>query len=410
MTVRQFIKENSFTLLLLGGVAIGGACGALIGSGVDVVRPVGDIFMNLVITLVVPLVFFSISSSICSLCAGGKAGKVMGWTLVVFLGMSLVIGLLSYFALVIFDPIGSSGSDLMDGLVSVDAAAGGASVGESITSAVSVSDFGQLFSRSRIIPLIIAALLTGLGAHASGEKGAAFRSLLESGSAVMMKIMGIIMYAAPVGLGCYFAVLLADLGSQVVGGYLRAFVIFCVLTIIVFFGLNPLIVLLAKGRKFVPVFWKHIVPPCITAMASASSTVAMPGNIQALKNMGIDGAVADSVIPFGTNVHKEGSVSLGIMKGAFMVLLMGQSIATPHMALVLFGISILTAVVVTAVPVGGLTTEILICMLLGVDPSMAGILIVISILLDIPATLLNSACNVSAAVLIDSLSTNSCSK
>ena len=412
MNAAQFIKSNRSTLALLAGVIAGGVCGIAIGPAVSVVKCVGDIFMNLVITLVVPLVFCSISSSICNLSESGKAGKVISWTLVVFVMMSVVVGLLSYFSVLVASPLTQEGREFLSATIasgaeaagSTEAAGGMKDVGQAITEALSVSDFGMLLSKANIIPLIVAAILAGLGVNAAGEKGRAMRDLLESGTAVMMKIMEILMKAAPLGLGCYFAVLLSSLGTQVVGGYARVFVIYCVLAAVIFFGLNSLLVLLLRGKKFLPVYWKHLIPPCITAMAAASSTVAMPGNIEALRRMGVNRAVAESVIPFGTNIHKEGSVSLGIMKAAFIVLLTGGNLASPATAAAMIGVSIVTAVVVSAVPVGGLTSEILICMMLGADPSLAGLLIVVSILLDIPATLINSSGNVCAAVLVDKLS------
>ncbi|MBR1436238.1 MAG: cation:dicarboxylase symporter family transporter, partial [Bacteroidales bacterium] len=62
-----FWKNYRSTLLLLGGVVIGGIAGAIAGEGASVVKPVGDIFLNLIFVLVVPLVFFSIAQAICSL-------------------------------------------------------------------------------------------------------------------------------------------------------------------------------------------------------------------------------------------------------------------------------------------------------------------------------------------------------
>ena len=67
------------------------------------------------------------------------------------------------------------------------------------------------------------------------------------------------------------------------------------------------------------------------------------------------------------------------------------------------GIAILASLVVGAIPVGGMTAEILICSLLGVDAEFAATLLVISTLVDIPATLLNTTDNLVSAVWVDKL-------
>ena len=66
-------------------------------------------------------------------------------------------------------------------------------------------------------------------------------------------------------------------------------------------------------------------------------------------------------------------------------------------------IAILASLVVGAIPVGGMTAEILICAILGVDPEFAATLLIISTLVDIPATLLNTADNLVSAVWVDKL-------
>ena len=90
--------------MLLTGVIIGGALGLLFGDGVLFLRPFGQIFLNLIFVLVVPLVFFSIASSITGLQRSHVIGKVLLWSLVVFGGMSVIAGLLAYAGTLIWNP------------------------------------------------------------------------------------------------------------------------------------------------------------------------------------------------------------------------------------------------------------------------------------------------------------------
>ena len=73
-----FLKNYGQTLLLLLGVGLGALCGALLGPSASVVKPVGEIFLNLMFVLVVPVVFFSIASSMYRMTRERKVGSVLG--------------------------------------------------------------------------------------------------------------------------------------------------------------------------------------------------------------------------------------------------------------------------------------------------------------------------------------------
>ena len=99
-----FWKNYGQTVLLLGGLVIGGVCGLLFGEGASLVRPVGEIFLNLIFVLIVPLVFFSMSSAIARM-KGGKAGRVLGVSVGVFVAMSLVAALVALGWCAVWDPL-----------------------------------------------------------------------------------------------------------------------------------------------------------------------------------------------------------------------------------------------------------------------------------------------------------------
>ena len=66
-------------------------------------------------------------------------------------------------------------------------------------------------------------------------------------------------------------------------------------------------------------------------------------------------------------------------------------------------VALLESVVVGAIPVGGMTGELIICAVLGLDPSFAAALLIIGTICDIPATLLNVAGNLAAPLLVQRL-------
>ncbi|MDO5321686.1 MAG: dicarboxylate/amino acid:cation symporter [Bacteroidia bacterium] len=390
------LKNYRGTIAMIAGVIAGAAVGALWPSAAHFVKPVGDIFLNLLFALVVPMVFFSISLAFFRMKARKQIGSVLLRTLLSFAVIWLCCGIVSYLSTLMVSPLGDFALGQGAELKSESAAGGNA-----LTDALSVSDFPQLFSKFHLLPLIIFSALIGLGAACAGEKGERAASFFDSGNEVVIKAMKVLMYAAPLGLGCYFADTIAVIGSGLLEGYLRILIIYCVLTAILLFIIFPLIVRLARGRESVRPFFTHIIPPTVTGLATASSSVAMPGNIEAAEKMGIDRSVAQSVVPLATNLLKGGSVALDVIKVVFLMTLCGQTTAGLLPAAGIIGTAILSALVSGAVTNGGVTGELLICSLLGVRPEMAGIIMIIGTIADIPATLVNSQSTVVAAAIVD---------
>lgn len=390
------LKNYKGTIAMIAGVMAGAAVGALWPSAAHFVKPVGDIFLNLLFALVVPMVFFSISLAFFRMKARKQIGSVLLRTLLSFAVIWLCCGLLSYLSTLMVNPLG----DFTFGQ-STEIKSGSAGGGNALTEALSVSDFPQLFSKFHLLPLIIFSALIGLGAACAGEKGERAASFFDSGNEVVIKTMKVLMYAAPLGLGCYFADTIAVIGSGLLEGYLRILIIYCVLAAILLFIVFPLLIRLSRGRESVKAFFTHIIPPTITGLATASSSVAMPGNIEAAEKMGIDRSVAQSVVPLATNLLKGGSVTLDVIKVVFLMTLCGQTTNGLLPAAGIIGIAILSALVSGAVTNGGVTGELLICTLLGVRPEMAGIIMIIGTIADIPATLVNSQSTVIAAAIVD---------
>lgn len=395
----DFWKNYAGTVSMLAGVMSGGLIGAFWQEAARFVTPVGDIFINLLFVLVVPMVFFSISLAFYKLRSGGRIGRILGRTIAVFVLIWLTFGAVSYVAMLISNPVGNIIRDDFS-ILQTDLNGGS---GSAIAAALSVSDFPELFSKHHLLPLILFAALLGCGTAYAGEKGQKVAAMLESWNEVIGKTMSLLMKAAPVGLGCYFAGVVSSVGNQILEGYLRVFISYCILAAVIFFILNPLLVYFSGGWRRVRLFWKNILPPSITALATASSSVAMPGNIEAARRCGVDESVAASIVPLATNLLKGGSILSAVTKITFIVAISTQMPLGIEFMPQCIGIAILSALAVGAVANGGVTGELLICSLLGLDPSMVGYIMIIGTIVDLPATLVNSQTNVVGAILVDRL-------
>lgn len=396
----SFLKNYGATLLLLLGLAAGGVVGALWSETAAALRPVGTLFLNLIFVLVVPLVFFSVARSMIVMRGSGVIGKVLGIALCVFLFMGLVSGVLSYGLMSIWNPFtalegrgGTAAGFMGEGM----------NWGDALVGAVSVNDFPLLFSREHLLPLIVFSALVGLAVAALGQKATVISQFIHEGEAVVMKIMGMVMKLAPIGIGCYFADTIGHLGSSIVGDYLEIFLVVCVACAVVYFIVNTLYAVFCKlppGK-----FWREMIAPSVTAVGTCSSAACMGVVMDSAKKLGVSEKISDGVVPLGTNLHKDGSVITSVAKVLFAIYfygLMPESSAFGTVALVI-GLAILESIVVGAIPVGGMTGEILICAVLGLDPSFAATLLIIGTICDIPATLLNVSGNLVAPLLVHRL-------
>lgn len=387
------LKNYSGMIAMAGGVAAGAVVGILWKGAAACVKPVGDVFMNLLFVLVVPMVFFSVTTSFVRMKRGGTLDRTLLRALGAFAVLWLAGGLTAYLGGLAVNPLqegfvpsGGEGVTMSD----PDGAA-------AFVSALSVGDFPQLFSKFSLLPLIVFSALLGVGVAAAGEKGMPFARFLESGEAVVVRTLDVLMKAAPIGLGCYFAGTISSFGGGILNGYLRVLLVYCAVFAVMFFVICPLLVSL-RGKSL-SLFWKSIARPSMIALATSSSSAAMPSNIEAARRIGVGDGVAESVVPLATNLLKAGSVMCSVYKVMFLILLSGGSVATFPSALTCIGVATLAAIVSGAVTNGGVTGDVLTCSILGVDPSLVGIIMIIGTIVDIPATVLNSQSTVVASVL-----------
>ncbi|MES1044410.1 sodium:proton antiporter [Bacillus obstructivus] len=402
----RLLSNYKSTFLLLFSIIIGGVAGVVFGSKATIVKPFGDLFLNLMFTIIVPLVFFSIASAIANMSGMKRLGKIMGGIFLVFVITALISAILGYIGAVIVDPLKNTDVSSIKSIMSdpgTDSNAEKVTFLGQLVKTFTVSDFSELFSKSNMLQLIVFSILFGLATAMVGDKGKPIANLLSSGSAIMMKIVKFVMYYAPIGLGCYFATVIGELGPQILEGYARAFVLYLVLTIVYFFGFFTLYAFIASGKDGVKVFWKNAISPAVTAIATCSSAACIPVNLESVKKMGVPTDIAETIIPLGANTHKDGSVFGGVLKIVFLFSLFGKDMTSVSGILSIIAVSFLVGAVMGAIPGGGMIGEMLILSVFGFPPEVLPIIAVISTIIDVPATLLNSTGNTVCAMMVSRL-------
>ena len=404
--MKNLFKNYKSTAILLCSVLIGGIVGNVMGPKSLVLEPFGKLFINLMFMILVPLVFFSVSSAMANISGMKRLGKIMGSIMVVFLSTALIAAIVGTLSVLIMNPTNGLNIDMFKNLMkntvetqSIEKV----SFLNQLVNTFTVSDFVDLLSRKNMLQLVVFSILFGMSVALSGEKGKPLASLLEAGSVTMMKVVKIIMYYAPIGLGCYFASVVGQLGGQILDGYLKIFLLYLVISVIYYFGFFTLYAFIANGKNGITVFWKNVVTPSVTALATCSSAACIPVNLEAVKKMGVPSDIAETVIPLGANMHKDGSVFGGVMKITLLMGLFGKDMTSITSILGIIGVSLLVGAVMGAIPSGGMIGEMLILSVYGFPPEVLPIIAVVSVIIDAPATLLNSTGNTVCSMLVTRL-------
>ncbi|MFC3907514.1 dicarboxylate/amino acid:cation symporter [Legionella dresdenensis] len=394
MRLYKTISAYFFPALLVLSILAGGLAGILLGPSVKLLKPFGDIFLNLIFTAIVPLVFFSVSSAVAKAGKLGKLGKITAAMAMVILFTNTVAAGYAIFVVKMFSPAPETFLPV-EQVTSLDSA----NIGKQIVSIFTVSDFSRLLSHQNMMALILFSILVGLATLGIGNKSKAFNDFLESGEEVFMRLFALIMYYAPIGFFSYFAVLVNELGPQLINGYAKIALVYYLSGLFYFGAILSFFCYLAGKIPAVRTFWKHNLLPIVTSLATCSSAASIPANLAAAKSMDISREIAETVIPLGTVINKNGSVMGGIFKIVFLFGIYHFDFSGTTVLLTALGVSLLVGTVMGAIPGGGMLGELLILHVYGFPSSVLIAVAAISIIIDPLATMINVLGNTVAALM-----------
>jgi len=380
-----FLKSYGFSLILIISLLIGSLLGIIFRGNASVFKPFGDIFLNLLFTAIIPLVFFSISSAVAAMTDIRRLGKIMSTMAGIFILTGLIASMIMLVGVSLYPP--ATGIDIkLANEVNLERL----NASEQIVRAFTAADFSDILSKNNMLALIVFSILIGLATSAAGDKAKVFSSFLSSGSAVMMKVISFIMYYAPIGLCAYFAYLVGVFGPQLLGSYARAMFVYYPIAILYFFIAFTVYAYIAGKGIAVKRFWRNIIPPSLIALATGSSMAAIPANLQAADKIGTPKDIREVIIPIGATMHMEGSCLAAVLKIAFLFGIFNMSFSDTETILAALGIALLTGVVVSGIPGGGTIGELLIISFYGFPLEAFPIIMMIGTLVDAPATMINA--------------------
>ena len=398
MSTQPEKKRSSYRepLILIVFVIIGAILGLALGEKASFLYPIGQIWLNLLFVLLVPLIFFSISSSIAGIADTKRVGKLLVLTITIFVVTAAIAGIYMFIVTGIFGVDTSIQLETTEAVTETAAM----SVGDQIVSTFTVSDFPLVISRAHILALIVFTVFFGLTVSILGEKGRPVAEWLSNLSLVFYKMVALLMKLAPLGLMAYFANLTGTYGADLLKSYARCLLIYYPAAIVYFFAFLALYAFLAAGPWGVKNYFKNILTPALTALGTRSSAATLPLQLDACDKLGVPREVSSVVVPVGATCHMDGACIATIYEIVLCCALFGHplnSIGDFAFALV---IAVAGSVAVSSVPGGGAAMESMVISAFGFPSIALPVLLMMTQLFDAGCTLINSCGDTVASMLV----------
>jgi aerobic C4-dicarboxylate transport protein len=271
-------------------------------------QPLGDGFIKLVKMIIAPVIFLTIASGIAGMGQVGAVGRVAGKAFAYFLAVStlaLVIGL-------VVANVVQPGSGLNIDPTTLDASAvktyadkaHDASITAFLLDIIPTTMVSALTSGS-ILQVLLVAVLFGISLALVGEPAAPVLRALESISAVVFKMVALVMRAAPIGafgamaftIGKYGIGTLISLGSLVATFYLTSLLF----VLLVLGGIARL-----NGFSIIALI-RYLKAELLLVLGTSSSEAALPSLIDKMERAGCAKSVVGLVVPTGYSFNLDGT-------------------------------------------------------------------------------------------------------
>ena len=373
-------------------VAMGAeAAGAFTGK---YIKPFGDIFVNLLKFIVVPLVLFSIMDGVVSMGDIGKVGKI-GWKTVVYFlvttAIACVIGLVvatlfkgSFPVLQLAEDAAyeAKSSNLMDTIVNIFP-----------NNAIAP------MANSSMLQIIVIALFFGCGILVAGDKGKLAGDLVVSIDEVTQKVMGFILEVAPYGVFALMVWVVAAQGPKILGSLglvlLAAYIGYIIHVVLVYSMSVKVFANMSPGT-----FFKKIFPAAAFAFTSTSSVASLPVTKECCDEMGVHSEISSFVLPLGATINMDGTAIYQCVAAIFLAKCVGIDLTLVQM------ITIVVTATLASIGTAGTSGAgmIMLAMVLdavGVPTTYIGIIYGIDRLFDMGRTARNVVGDASCAVCVN---------
>jgi Na+/H+-dicarboxylate symporter len=384
-------------IALVAGIVVGLICyfGGLADFTKSYLKPFGDIFVNLLKFIVVPVVLFSMIDGILSMGDLRKVGSV-GWKTVAYFmvttAVACVIGLV--FANIF------NGAHLFPVLDVSQATYEAKEFGGFMSVLVGIfpSNMWKSFTDANMLQVIVIAIFFGGSILAAGEKGKLCRDIVTSFYAVIERLMAFVISLSPIGVFTYMAWVVATQGAEILGslalvllcayiGYIVHAIVVYSLSAKAFAGVNPL------------TFFKKAAPAMIFAFTSTSSAATLPVSKESADDLGAEEDISAFVLPLGATINMDGTAIYQCVATVFLASCAGINLTIGQMVTVVVTAT-LASIGTAGTPGAGMIMLTMVLTALGIPVDYIGLIVAVDRLFDMGRTCLNVTGDISCSLCV----------
>ena len=385
---------------LVAGIVVGAIFWAVMGAEAagsftaKYIKPFGDIFVNLLKFIVVPLVLLSIMDGVISMGDIHKVGKI-GWKTVAYFLVTTAIACV----------IGLAVANIFKGAFPVlelaeDAAyeAKSANLMDTLVGIFPSNAVAPL-SNSSMLQIIVIALFFGCGVLVAGEKGKPFGDLVTSFNEVTQRVMSFILAVSPYGVFALMVWVVAAQGPKILGSLglvLLAAYIGYILHVVLVYSLSVKVFAKMSPMKF----FKGIFPAAAFAFTSTSSVATLPITQECCDDMDVHHEISAFVLPLGATVNMDGTAIYQCVAAIFLAKCIGVDLTLTQM-IVIVVTATLASIGTAGTSGAGMIMLAMVLDAVGIPPTYIGIIYGIDRLFDMGRTTLNIIGDASCAVCVN---------
>lgn len=388
------LKGNILTQILIAFI-VAIILGLIFGSKMDVVKPLGDLFLRLIKFIIVPLVLSTLVIGVASIGDPKSLGRVGSKTIVYYLvttAIAIVIGLA--FAFLISPGKGLS-IDLPSSEVEVNESEG---VIQTFLNIVPENTFASL-TEGNILQIIFFAIFIGLAMTLIGKKAEPVYQFFDSFAEIMFKVTGIIMRFAPIGIFGLVAPVVGEYGPKVLLPLLKIILavgVACLIHAVIIYSLS--VKTFAKMNPLT--FFKGIGPAALVAFSTTSSAATLPVTIKnTQENLGVSNKISSFVLPLGATVNMDGTAIYQGVAVIFIAQFYGLDLTLMQLLTVIIT-TVLASIGTAGVPGAGMIMLAMVLSAVGLPLEGIALIAGVDRILDMFRTTVNIVGDASCAVVV----------
>lgn len=413
------MKFKGLTVKIIIALILGIALGSIFNFYVEskfvgfidqyVFNVIGQIFLNLIFMLVVPVVFVSIVLGVIGVGDPKLLGGIGLKTLVFFLSTTAIAITLAMCLALIVKP-GAGHSDLLKSEEVTtyqkkldDQKATGASPINQTFDQTLINFFPknaiQSMTTGNMLQIITFAIFVGIGIMMVGERGRIVHQFFEQFNKVLMYIISMVMNVfAPIGTFGLVAHAFTGAGFGAIRQLGLYFIVVLAALFIHFFVVYGGAVKFLAGRSPIE-FFKGFFPAITVGFGGSSSNAALPVSMECTKKMGVKPEIASFVQPLGATINMDGTAIMQGVATIFIAQLSGADLTVLQLITVV-AVAVIASVGTAGVPGVGLIMLAMVLTAVDLNPAAIGIILGIDRLLDMTRTAVNITGDAACALIL----------